>query len=449
MSSTKKKKASVFSVLVVIVLLLTVAMTITANVFFSGNMIPQVAGYYLYLYEESDMQPDVPQNSFIIAKNSDSVSLSAGNKVLCRLSNGNVALQLIYLINLNEDNSTSYFVGTVEEQGSEPAIPKDDILAVCTWASPQLYQYVKFATSMTGLLSLLVMPCIILIIMLLVKILRSNQEENDITLDSKEEPLLFEDPGPSRKSSSLKSETKDPLFSPEQITQNDESLEKKKSSIQENFSAKPVNEDSPYQRAIQEHGTTKFEVPNENDVQKEEQKKKPLTPPDFGAPAPQETPVSYIQKEPSAQPTLRKQPFQPYQPPQGMPIPPMQNTQSMQMPIQPQPVPMPPMQNMQNTQSMQIPVPPVPVVDISKVQPVQNNNVLPPEQIRSAALEREKAKAKENHKETSPNIDDILMASQMREEIRSSAPRSSNSEIARTDSIDDLIAVLEKKKNNL
>ncbi|HAJ96403.1 MAG TPA: hypothetical protein DCO72_01525 [Ruminococcus sp.] len=127
----------------------------------------------------------------------------------------------------------------------------------------------------------------------------------------------------------------------------------------------------------------------------------------------------------------------------------MQNTQSMQMPIQPQPVPMPPMQNMQNTQSMQIPVPPVPVVDISKVQPVQNNNVLPPEQIRSAALEREKAKAKENHKETSPNIDDILMASQMREEIRSSAPRSSNSEIARTDSIDDLIAVLEKKKNNL
>lgn len=462
MSSAKKKKTSVFSALIVIVLLLTVALTITANVFFSGNMIPQVAGYYLYLHEESDMQPDIPQNSFVIAKNSDSVSLSAGNKVLCRLSNGSVALRLIYLINLNEDNSTSYFVGTAEEQGSEPAISKNDILAVCTWASPQLYQYVKFSTSITGLLTLLVLPCIILIIMLLVKILKSNQEYHDITLDSKEEPLLFEDPGPSRKPSSPKAEPKDPLFNPEQIAQNDESLEKKKSSIQENFSAKPVNEDSPYQRAIQERGTAKFDIPKENDISPQSElpktsPKKPLTPPDFGAPAPQETPVSYLQKEPSAQPTIRKQPFQPYQPPQGMPMPPvqnMQNTQSMQMPIQPQPVPMPPFQ--QNSVQMPVqsnpipapPVPPVPVVDISKVQPMQNNTPSP-EQIRSAALERERAKAKEARRETSPNIDDILMASQMKEEIRSSTPRSSHSEIARTDSIDDLIAVLEKKKNNL
>ena len=161
--------------------------------FFSGNMIPQAGGYYLYLHEESDMQPDIQEKSFVIARSTDYVSLSAGNKVLCRLTNGNVALRLIYLINLNEDNTTSYFVGTVDEHGSEPALPKDDIFAVCVWSSTQLYQYVNFITSSTGILALLVLPCVILIIMLLVKIVKSNQEEPEQIFEPEEEPSSFEE----------------------------------------------------------------------------------------------------------------------------------------------------------------------------------------------------------------------------------------------------------------
>ncbi len=447
MSSAKKKRTSVFSVLVVIVLLLTIALTVIANVIFSDNITSPVAGYYLYLHEESDMLPDVPQNTLVVARSSDYVSLSAGNKVLCHLANGSVALRLIYLINLNEDNSTSYFVGTVEEQGSEPAIPKNNIFAVCTWASPHLYQYVKFATSVNGLLALLVVPCVILIIMLLVKIVASNREEPEQNVEFEDDSLLFEDPGPSRRPK--KKEPKDPLFTPEQIAQNDESLEQKKSSIQENFSAKPVNEDSPYQRAVQER-TTKFRVPDETDIEQAkkeetERKRKAVTPPDFGANVPQDSPVQYIQKEPPAQP-VRSQPFQPQ--PLSQPYQPLQQQGApMQQPVI---VPQPPVQQPIPPQGMPVPqsVPPVPVVDISKVQPVQNT-VQTPEEIRLAALERETARVKESRKESSPNIDDILMASQMRKEIRSSASKTSNSEIARTDSIDDLIAVLEKKKNNL
>ena len=426
MSSTKKKKRSVFSVLVVIVLLLTIASTILANVFFSGNMIPQAAGYYLYLQEDADMLPDVPEKSLVIAKNSDTVSLSAGNKVLCYLTNGSVALRLIYLINLNEDNSTSYFVGTPEEQGSEPAIPKDSIFGVCIWSSTQLYQYVKFATSVNGLLALLVLPCVILIVMLLVKILKSNHEENEIRIEPEEEPLLFEDPGPSRKPKSVSQVDvpQEPLLIPESIPQSEKSFETEKTPIQEN---------SSYQKSKQGR-TGKFDVPD----MEQPAKKQEVIPPNFEAKTSEETPVQYIQKEPPAQPTIRNQPFQPYQPPtQGMLVPPPP-VQSVQMP-QPPVVPAPP--------QMQQPVPPVPVVDISKVQPVEST-VQTPEQIRSAALERETARVRQNRKETSPNIDDILMASQMKEEIRSSTFRS-NSEIARTDSIDDLIAVLEKKKNNL
>ena len=75
MSTPKKKAGSVFAVLVVIVLLLVVAATVTVNVIFSGDRIPEVFGYYLYLHEETDMEPDIPQNSLVFAKNSPNTSL--------------------------------------------------------------------------------------------------------------------------------------------------------------------------------------------------------------------------------------------------------------------------------------------------------------------------------------------------------------------------------------
>ena len=436
MNHTKKKRTSVFSVLVVIVLLLTVALTITANVFFSGNMIPQAGGYYLYLHEESDMQPDIEENSLVVARNSDYVSLTAGNKVLCYLTNGNVALRLIYLINLNEDNSTSYFVGTPEEQGSEPAIPKDNIFGVCVWSSTQLYQYVKFATSITGLLALLVLPCVILIIMLLVKIVKSNQEEPEQIFEPEEELPSFEEAKPVMRAKPITPE--DEFFNQ---PLNHESR-RRRTSTQDRSSSVPVREDVPETQPKEQ--TTKFDVPDKEETKKADtepvSEKNPVAPPDFGTKTPQETPVQYIQKEPPAQPTIKPQPFQPYQPPQAMPMPPMQSAvPPMSQPVQ---MPVPPIQ-----QPVQ-PVPPVPVVDISKVQPVQSQQAQTSEEIRSTALEREKARVRESRKESSPNIDDILMASRMRDEIRSSS-KTSNSEIARTDSIDDLIAVLEKKKNNL
>jgi len=80
---TKKRGKSVFTVLLVIVLLLVVACSVTTNVVFSGDKIPQVGSYYLYMHEAADMEPDVPQNSFVLAKEASTTNLTPGNKVLC------------------------------------------------------------------------------------------------------------------------------------------------------------------------------------------------------------------------------------------------------------------------------------------------------------------------------------------------------------------------------
>lgn len=247
---TKKRGKSVFTVLLVIVLLLVVACSVTTNVVFSGDKIPQIGSYYLYMHEAADMEPDVPQNSFVLAKEASTTNLTPGNKVLCYLSDGTLALRCIYQIKTNEDATVSYYPGTAVDQGSELTISRTNIFAVCTWQSKALYRYIKFATEVSGLMLLLVVPCIILIVMLLVKIAKGSTEELD------DDDFLFDEEPALPKARRL---ADNPLFDPGSTPASGESFERKKSSISENFEKKPVNENSPYQKAVQER-TMKFRI---------------------------------------------------------------------------------------------------------------------------------------------------------------------------------------------
>lgn len=267
MSTPKKKTKSVFCILFVIVLLLLVAATATSNVIFSGDRVPKVAGYYLYLHETEDMEPDIPQNSLVFAKEAAETSLAPGNKVLCYLADGNLALRVIYNMTIDSDNRTSYFPGTALEQGSELSIPRTNIFAICTGASKELYAYVKFSTSVPGLMVCLVVPCIILIVMLLVKIAKSGKDEID------EEDFFFDEEEIKAVTRKPARQKQAPLFNPETPPVAAESLEKKKSSISENFSAKPVNENSPYQKAVQER-TMKFKKIQQEDIERVQQEER-------------------------------------------------------------------------------------------------------------------------------------------------------------------------------
>ncbi len=251
---TKKKGTSIFSVLVVIVLFVILVCTVAVNVVFSGDKLPNVAGYYLYMQETNDMEPDIPQNSLVFAKEAPTTSLAPGNKVLCYLSDGTMALRVIYQITVNEDGTSSYYPGTALEQGSELTVARENIFAICSWQSKDLYAFVNFATQVKGLMLLLVVPSIILIIMLLVKIARGSGEVVD------DEDFMFEE---IEQMTRKPANTENPLFEPNHAPPAGESLERKKSSISENFEKKPVNENSPYQKAVQER-TMKFRIQQQN-----------------------------------------------------------------------------------------------------------------------------------------------------------------------------------------
>ncbi len=361
---TKSRGKSILAVLVVIVLLLVVASTVAANVIFSGDKVPKIGDYYLYLHETNDMEPDIAQNTLILAKDAPNTSLSEGSKVLCYLSDGTMALRCIYSITVNEDGSTNYFPGTALDQGSELVIPRTNIFAICEWQSKELYSFIKLATSVTGLMLLLIIPCVILIIMLLVKIARSGGDVVD------EDDFMFDDV----EIMTSKRPASNPLFEPGQAVNPDAtvSLERKKSSISENFQRKTVDTDSPYQKAVQER-TMKFRI--------------------------QQQDIEEAAKQQNAS---------------------MQGTQIFST------------QTVEETAKRQL----------QEYQSAPLTSAPRIEAPRTTSAPVNTAPAKSN----APNIDDVVSPSELR---AAKNGQKINSHIAATDSIDDLLRVLEAEKNKL
>ncbi|MDE5755218.1 MAG: hypothetical protein K2H89_11880 [Oscillospiraceae bacterium] len=409
----QKKHGSVFAGLLVILLMLIVAGTVASNLIFSGERVPKVAGYYLYLQDSDEMSPDVPAQSLVVAKSAVTGDIHEGNKVLCYLADGTLAVRNIYQIEETEDGAVNYYPGTVQEQGTDFVIQRTNIFAICTWASTELYQYVKFSTSVTGLMALLVAPCVILIIMLLVKMAKSGSD------DMNDEEFMFEQSEPTPKKKKKKA-AQQPLYDPDEVPAPD-SLQEKKSTISENFSAKPVNENSPYQKAVQEREKTmKF---RRQEIEQEAlrvlneplpKKKKAVT--QVYSTDEIKAKAEEIQKSVSK----TEQPTASYTAPKERPAP----TPRVEKSVQPAP------------------------------KPVEKPAVSVPEEKKIAP----KPVVRSSYRSTSPNIDDILNApdrksadtakstSNARKNSVSSKPKS---EISQTDSIDDLIKLLEKKKNDI
>ncbi|MDE6731160.1 MAG: hypothetical protein K2J71_10360 [Oscillospiraceae bacterium] len=431
----QKKHGSVFAGLLVVLLMLVVVGTIAANLIFSGSRVPKIAGYYLYLQDSDEMSPDVPAQSLVVAQAAITGEIHEGNKVLCYLEDGTLAIRNIYQIEETEDGAVNYYPGTVQEQGNDFVIPRTNIFAICTWASTQLYQYVKFTTSMTGLLALLVAPCVILIIMLLVKMAKSDGD------DMEDEEFLFEQSEPTPRKKKKKA-AEQPLYNPDAVPVQD-SLQEKKSSISENFSAKPVNENSPYQKAVQEREKTmKFrrqeieqealKVRNESLPKKKKAVTQVYSTDEIKSKAQELQNQNKNQTQKSAKP-------EPKQPTASKPV-----SKSASKPVSKSDTRPIPEQN-QNLfeKSATESVPPVPVIPQEKKtmpKPVPK----PPE--------------KPVYRSTSPNIDDILNAPDRKstDSAKSTSDSRTNavasktkSEIAKTDSIDDLIKLLEKKKGDL
>lgn len=298
----KKKTKSILAIVLAVILLIVVAVTLVINVLFSHSDTPKVFGYYIYMMEydtmevpvatdvttlsetddsaagaveetsdgdsgesvsadsENDAASSIHQYTAVIAKEySKTDPVAKNNAVLCVLADDDtstdvdserIAVRRIYDIEQDSTGMLLYYPTTMRSEmvGTEPAITVDSILGKCTYESGELYSFVKFATGASGILLMLVLPCVILVIMLIVAIVRVNSRHDEEYAFEENYDEMFSEDSYDDAGDYDEELGRSPLYRPNGGGGN-QSFAQRYSSIAENFERKAVNPNSPYQKA--------------------------------------------------------------------------------------------------------------------------------------------------------------------------------------------------------
>ena len=250
----KKKRFSVLKFVLIVLCILLIVVSIIVNIGFSGGKTPKLFGRYFYIVKEADnMGDNVTKGACLISPDAKDSAIGKGDIVLCYPANDPNTLKVlsIYDVVTAEDGSTKYITADATNVGSEDSISKENIAAICTGhtESAELGALIRFASSIKGIICLLVLPCVLLVIFLIAKLASSKGDDDfDDEFDFYEYDEKEKQRAISESKKNLHDKSANPLFEPSQEIQPSNELERKKMSIAENFSQKKVNPDSPYQK---------------------------------------------------------------------------------------------------------------------------------------------------------------------------------------------------------
>lgn len=302
----KKKSLSILGIVVAVLLLIVVLITLTLNVLFSQHDTPKIFGNYVYLMESDSMEvkpstdgtatidasASIHAKTAVICKAYDgSEPLSKNNAILCVLAPEDTSsdkdkegMAVRRILNIASDEETGimkYYPTTmqVDTIGTEPAITVDSVRGICRYESAQLYSFIRFATGFSGIIVLLALPCVLLIALLVVALVRrsANKQEDDAYAfeesydelpgeedynydDEDYEEEDFDDaPQTAYQTRSGNTGTYNtgsynmdngyPGYGNTAVQNAQTSFETKKSSISQNFERKAVNPNSAFQKA--------------------------------------------------------------------------------------------------------------------------------------------------------------------------------------------------------
>lgn len=250
----KKKRFSVLKFVLIVLCILLIVVSIIVNIGFSGGKTPKLFGRYFYIVKEADnMGDNVTKGACLISPDAKDAAIAKGDIVLCYPANDPNTLKVlsIYDVVTAEDGSTKYITADATNVGSEDSISKENIAAICTGhtESAELGALIRFASSIKGIICLLVLPCVLLVIFLIAKLASSKGDDDfDDEFDFYEYDEKEKQRAISESKKNLHDKSANPLFEPSQEIQPSNEFERKKMSIAENFSQKKVNPDSPYQK---------------------------------------------------------------------------------------------------------------------------------------------------------------------------------------------------------
>ena len=180
--SRSKKQVSPFAVVeiifIVILVIVMVAMLAFNFLFKKNNAAATVFGYSFYNTKAVNMLPDFPENTVVIAKESEIANIIEGSVILCNIGDYTT---LIRVTQIQQEADKTYYVVKFDTSSANETfrIESDAVIAKAVWQINGFGKFLDFATSTIGIIIAVVIPLIFIISIQVARILSIHKLEDE------------------------------------------------------------------------------------------------------------------------------------------------------------------------------------------------------------------------------------------------------------------------------
>lgn len=188
-------------IIIVVCALLIISMLCCYFLFSKTGSAPNIFGKMIYVTEATNMEPNIPAGSAVFASSENLSFLKTGDVVLFRTAGAdNEQITGVLRIQGVETDDAGKVYYTLRGDANAPTetikLPKENILGQCKTYDEVLGAVISFATSTMGLLTVVIIPCVLLIVFQIIRIVRIKSDyeyANDKDDDDDDDSFMYAD----------------------------------------------------------------------------------------------------------------------------------------------------------------------------------------------------------------------------------------------------------------
>lgn len=164
-------------IIIAVCALLIISMLCCYFLFSKTGAAPKIFGKMIYVTTATNMEPNIPAGSAVFASDENLSFLQAGDVVLFRTAGAdNEQITGVLRIQGIETDDAGKVYYTLRGDANAPTetikIAKENIIGQCKTYDSTLGAIISFATSTMGLLTVVIIPCVLLIVFQIIRIIR-------------------------------------------------------------------------------------------------------------------------------------------------------------------------------------------------------------------------------------------------------------------------------------
>ena len=161
----KRSPLQIVGIVVIFILAVLIVLTfVLFGMFKDANSAPNLFGYRVYVVDNNRMEPRIPEGSAVFVEEGSLPDPSSQSVILCRIDN---QLWVIGFVgtDITESGETSYLVKYDNATDDKTwGIKQSDIIGVARTQDKFFGGVIRFASSKAGMMTIVIIPCLIVII---------------------------------------------------------------------------------------------------------------------------------------------------------------------------------------------------------------------------------------------------------------------------------------------